>query len=351
MAARKDELRIGMVGCGSVSHAHGQAAAKVDGVRLTAVCDVLEDRAHERAADYGCDAAYTDIRDMLSGSDLDAVLLATWPTFHHQHIDLVLEAGIKHILCEKPLCITGREASEIVALVESAGGVCMEAFMYRHYPWVDAMHAALADQTYGRVDCIKADYSMFDAEPFAPDNPNRGWRRTKELCGGMPYDHACYCVNACGLFAGSLPVRVFAAGSRSARYDTISRMFGMIEYENGAVGMIESSKDASGSRELQVVCESGRLTVPTAWLAHGHPMELRETAESRWENGVKTTTFDNVDPYELQLANFADACRGRERPRVPLRESAVNIHVVEALVESFERQRPIEVELPPALTH
>ena len=349
MSAKNDVLRLGMVGCGSVSHSHGQAAAKVDGVRLTAVCDTLVDRAAERAADYSCDGSYGDIRDMLAGADLDAVLLATWPTQHHQQIEICLEAGVKHILCEKPLCITGREASEIVALVESAGGVCMEAFMFRHYPWVDAMQAVLAAGTYGRVDSIKADYSMFDAETFEADNPNRGWRRTKELCGGMPYDHAGYCVNACGLFAQAVPKRVFAAGGRSGKYDTVSRIFGLIEYDNGAVGLLESSKSASGSRELQVVCESGRLTVPTAWLAHGQAMELQEASESRWAGEVKATVFDEVDPYELQLANFVAACRGKAAPRVPLRESAVNMHVIEALVASFERGRPVDVDLPPAL--
>ena len=171
---------------------------------------------------------------MIREHDLDAVLLATWPTQHHEQVLGCLEAGVRTILCEKSLALTGAEALELRTAAEATGALVVEGFMYRHHPAIGRIDELLAAGDIGVLDSVWAAFDMFDPEEAAPDDPGRDWRQRKECGGGVPFDLACYCVDACNRFARTPPRQVQAVGGTSARYGTVDRLFGLIEYEDGA---------------------------------------------------------------------------------------------------------------------
>ena len=100
-------VRLGLIGCGRISHAHGIAVGRIGAykVRFVACSDVRQEAAFARA--YGCDKAYDDAAQMLAEEKLDAVVLATWPAQHREQVEMCLEAGHKFILCEKALATSG----------------------------------------------------------------------------------------------------------------------------------------------------------------------------------------------------------------------------------------------------
>ena len=66
-----EPLKVGMVGSGSISNSHLAAYLEhPDRVRLTAVCDVIEEAAREYAGRAGVEAVYTDLDDMLREADV-----------------------------------------------------------------------------------------------------------------------------------------------------------------------------------------------------------------------------------------------------------------------------------------
>ena len=114
--SERGDVKLGMVGCGGISHHHAQAAMKMTGantVAFIACCDIREEVARSWADQYGCDGVYTDYERMIGEEDLDGVLLATWPIQHRDQIERCLAAGAGNILCEKALTLTGDEAVEI----------------------------------------------------------------------------------------------------------------------------------------------------------------------------------------------------------------------------------------------
>ncbi len=114
--------RIGIVGCGAISHTHAAAAAHSGGAaRLVACCDVDRSRAEAWAARYEVEGAYGELAAMLDAEQLGGVLLATWPNLHRTQIEECLRHGARHILCEKSLAVSGSEAAEIHALATSSG--------------------------------------------------------------------------------------------------------------------------------------------------------------------------------------------------------------------------------------
>jgi predicted dehydrogenase len=328
MSRKDNPFRFGIVGCGGISHAHGHAARTTDVATITACCDIREDTAKEWAAEYGCTGVYTDYREMIRNEDMDGVLLATWPNQHREQ------------------CLTGREAVEIYSIIKEAGATLMEAFMYRHHPAIAAVEKLVADGKCGAIDSVRADFSSFDPETVSGDDPNRNWRQKKECGGGIPYDFACYCVNACNHFMPSAPKRVQATGSVSREYDTINRVYALVEYEGGQTALIESSKKASDSQELQVIGKGGRISLPIAWTIPDD-IVVTTTTPTGWVTFVsEEVNVTKDDPYRLQMENFVAMVTKGAAPGVPLEDSIVNTFTLEAIVTSILEKRPVDIDLP-----
>jgi predicted dehydrogenase len=348
---RKEDkvLKLGIVGCGSISHAHANAVAHIEDVRFAACSDINEERAREWAGQYGCDHYYTNHVAMLKAEQLDGIVLATWPNQHVQQIQECASAGARNILCQKSLTLTGAEAMEILHIVQENKLFLMEGFMYRHHPAIKKLDNIIAQGEIGPVDNVRAVFSDFDPEIEPPDDPNRNWRQRKECGGGIPYDFACYAVNACGHFCSGLPIRVFASGGLSEKYGIINRLYGMIEYDNGRVGIIESSKKASFSEELQISCAKSVLNLPMAWTIYDE-VTIRQTYRAEWAHVLQSSYgIPKTDAYQSEIENFTGVIRGTEKPGMPLKESLINIFVIEALVNSILQNRLMEISLPDEL--
>ena len=343
------ELRLAVIGLGGISqNAHAPAIARNRaGVKMIAACDVRGEAVSDWTARYGC-AGYTDFVEMVRKERPDAVLLATWPNQHREQIARLLDAGVRKILCEKALTLTGREAAETLRMVKQADAFVMEGFMYRHNPVIRKIEQVLSWGHLGPVDSVRACFSCFDAELEDPADPQRNWRQRKECGGGIPYDFACYCVNFCGHFAGGMPTRAYGIGN-VGRYDTINRVYGTIEYDSGVVGIIESSKKSGFSQEVQVTCANGILNLPIAWTID---RDMTVTQRHGGWNSRRCDTYttecvsDSVLSYRLQLENFAAAAAGQAAPVVPLAQSVVNTFALEALVTSVLEKRPVEIDIP-----
>jgi predicted dehydrogenase len=98
-------VKVGVLGGGGILDAHIRGyRAYADAIKVTAVADVVEETARRRAAELDA-AAYTDFRQMILDADIDAVDICLPHHLHAEAIVAAAQAG-KHILCEKPLCLT-----------------------------------------------------------------------------------------------------------------------------------------------------------------------------------------------------------------------------------------------------
>ncbi len=340
-------LKFGIIGCGAHAESHGVAAENISHlVQFTACCDIRREAAAAWSARFGPARIYTDFEEMLRQEALDGVVLVTWPNQHRDQVARILATGTRHILCEKSLTLTGTEALELFQLTRETGAFLMEGFMYRHHPVMRKMQQLLATGEYGPVDAVRACFSAYDPEVDPPDNTARNWRQRKECGGGIPYDFACYAVNACGCFTGGVPVRAFGVGDISEQYGTINRLYGLIEYDNRRVGIVESSKKATMTQKLEVSCAQHSLYLPVAWTIPGDiPLTVRHG--SPWPRPAEETlVISGANSYQLQLENFAAVIRGEARPVVPLAQSVMNVYALEALVTSLLEKRLVEIAIP-----
>jgi predicted dehydrogenase len=343
-------FRLGIVGCGSVSERHARGAAGSSEVAIVACADPRRDVAEDWAERHGCERSYGDYAEMLAAHELDGVILATWPNLHREQVLGCLELGVRAILCEKALALSGAEALEIWTVANEAGALVTEGYMYRHHPAVATIDELLAAGRIGALDSIHAAFSIFDPEESAPDDHSRDWRQRVELGGGAPYDIACYCVDACNCFAGARPLRVRAVTSSSERYGTVARVFALIEYTNGVVGTVESSMRAEFNHELRLNGSTGHVRIPVAWRID-FPTEVVASRSVGW-GLVEEERFPvpAVDAYRLELEAFAAAARGLAQPVPTLAESVVTAFTLDALLASGRDGAAVEVDIPEAVS-
>lgn len=329
-------LKLAIVGCGEHSHEHMRAVKEVEGVNIIACCDINKERAQACAEQYGCTSYYNNLEKMLESEILDGVILCTWPKQHLEQIEVCMKKGIKNILCEKSLTLKSQEAITIENLIKQNKAFLMEGCKYRHHPAIRKLERILSYGDIGKVDSIRATFSNYEPENVQGQESQLDWRYRKDCGGGVPYDWMSYLVNACNHFSGSAPKRVFASGTQSKKYEVITRLFGMIEYDNGIVALIESSKEANFSEELQITCANGILRLPIAWGIFGDVTITQTHRKPTWDY-ILTDSYEieQANAFVLQLRNFADVIRGTEQPVLPLSQSVQNVQVIEALVTSL----------------
>lgn len=352
-------LKLGMVGCGRISHAHGIATQRIgaDKVRFTACMDVREESAAAFAKAYGCDRTYTDLARMLRDEELDGVVLATWPAQHREQIQQVAAAGHRFILCEKSLASSRDDVLAIWEIAQSKRLTVVEGFMYMHHPAIRLADRMVRDGSVGQVDWVRSASSFFFPEVASGDDPSRSWRFRKETGGGVPFDLTCYPVSACARYAGSLPKFVQGTSSLSPTYGTVNRLFGSITYESGCVGIVESSATAMFNQEIQINGSSRLVHLKDAFTPAGNAVVLEKHARKFAHVDERTHLVEVPLPvqddlstfysYQPQLEHFLKVVGGEEAGHPSLAASVVNVLTLDALLLSAQRRQAVEIDVPP----
>lgn len=133
--APKRRLRIGFVGCGEVTQIiHWPSLYQLpDQFEVTALCDVSPPILEQLGKLWAISTLATDHRELVVSDEVDAVLVANPNAFHAEVTLDAIEAG-KHVLVEKPMCITRREANQIVAAQKKSDVVVQVGYMRRYAP-------------------------------------------------------------------------------------------------------------------------------------------------------------------------------------------------------------------------
>jgi predicted dehydrogenase len=129
----KRRLKVGFVGCGEVTQImHWPSLYQLsDHFEVTALCDVSPLILEVLGKLWNIQTLTTDYRELIAQSDVDAVLVAN-PNAFHAEVTLAAIAAGKHVLVEKPMCITHREAEQIIAAHKNSKVVVQVGYMRRY---------------------------------------------------------------------------------------------------------------------------------------------------------------------------------------------------------------------------
>jgi predicted dehydrogenase len=128
-------LRIGIIGCGEVAQIiHLPTFAQLSAqFRVVALCDVSRTVLDGVGARWGVARRFLDHRELLAQPDVDAVLIAN-PHAYHARVALEAMAAGKHVLIEKPMCLTLAQADDLIEAQARHGVVAQVGYMRRYAP-------------------------------------------------------------------------------------------------------------------------------------------------------------------------------------------------------------------------
>jgi len=258
------EYRVGILGFGMIGkvHAYGYAALPFLSepaplrARIVRVATSRPDTAQQAAQVLGCEGV-TDPRRITEAEDIDIVHICT-PNHLHGEAILSAMAHGKHIYCDKPLVARWAEAQQILAALPRYRGISQMTFHNRFFPATLRAKQLVEEGRLGRVLQFRALY--LHSGSARPETPLR-WKLSAEAGGGVVADLASHLLDLVWHLLGdfqqvwthsqiAFPFRPAAENpQRRVPVEAEEAVWILARMQNGAEGLIEASKLATGAED------------------------------------------------------------------------------------------------------
>ncbi|HEX7064005.1 MAG TPA: Gfo/Idh/MocA family oxidoreductase [Bacillales bacterium] len=235
-------LNIGVIGCGSIAtHRHLPEYADQNDVNIVAVCDIVEERADERAKTYGA-KAYYDYKELLKNSEVDAVSVCL-PNYLHAPVSIdALNAG-KHVLCEKPMATSKKEAEAMIQAASDNNRKLMIAHNQRFVPSHEKAKQLIKDGAIGKVYSFRTTFGHGGPEGWSMDGKDSWFFKKEQAFIGAMGDLGVHKSDIIRFLLDEEVVEVSAMVETSAKSDTDvdDNAVCILKTENGVIGTLTAS--------------------------------------------------------------------------------------------------------------
>jgi predicted dehydrogenase len=333
-------MKIAVAGAGYIINIHAKAVRAQSGVELAAVVEKYSDKAAALTKKYRVKRRYETVEQLLKAGDVDALVIGTPNFLHASQAIAALKAGV-HVMVEKPMAMSVREADRMLNASVKSGAKLMVAHCWRFdedVNWLKARTARL-----GKIIRTKG-YGVHTN--WGPG----GWFTQKELAGGGAMaDMGIHALDTARYLLGDpQPVSVYAKiGTHYKDFDVDDTGIVIVEWDNGATSYFESgwwqphSDGPEAATQLYGTRGFGQL-FPTR-------LELLNPAAQKVEvvqSGFKFPRKEHCPQsmYNAQLAYFVNCIRANKTPVPGGLEGLVNMKVVEAAYRSSQTGKVVEVK-------
>ena len=253
------EVRVALVGCGRISQNHFDAIGAVEGLRLSAVCDVLPDRARAVGERLGV-PWFTAYEVMLREAPADVVTIATPSGLHSAHGALAAKAG-KHVISEKPMAITLAQADALVRACDDMGVRLFVVQQNRLNPSVQLLKRAIDGGRFGRIFVANTTVWWSRPQEYYDHAP---WRGTWEFDGGAIMNQASHYVDLVQWLVGPVASVMAMTATLARRIEAEDTGVAVLRFRSGALGCIQATmltypRNLEGS--LTILGERGAVKI------------------------------------------------------------------------------------------
>jgi predicted dehydrogenase len=374
-------LNIGIIGYGFMGRAHSNAYRKVNQFFelgylpvLKAACARNKDKLKAFANNWGWESTETDWRNIIERPDIDAIDICT-PNNSHREIVLAAAHAGKMVLCEKPLAMNGAEAREMTEAVEKAGVANMVWFNYRRVPAIALAKQVVEEGRIGRPFHYRAQY--LQDWTISPDLPLGGqtlWRLDADAAGaGVSGDLVSHSVDTamwlngpitevCGMtevFVKERPLQDDPGRTKAVTIDDACQF--MCRFENGSLGLFESTRYARGRKNYNTFELNGENASVYFDLEDPHRLQFYDHGDPDHLTGWRSIHVTNFEhPYMKNwwvpgctigyehtfinaLADFLKGLETGEPARPNLRDALQTQLVLDAVLDSARMGRWVRV--------
>ncbi|MEJ2101954.1 MAG: Gfo/Idh/MocA family oxidoreductase [Desulfobacterales bacterium] len=298
----------------------------------------LPAQAEKVAGDNHIEKIYDSYDALLENPGIEVIYIPLPNHLHHSWTIKALNAG-KHVLCEKPLACSTRQAEEMLSAAEDAGRLLMEAFMYRFHPRSLRIKQMIAE---GRIGALRFFRSAFCYRMSEEDWQNKDNARLKpETGGGALLDVGCYSVSAARWFFEAEPIQVQAqAVYHPGGVDVHTA--GTLSFAGSGLATFEASFISALQQTFSVVGFDGAIELPhNAFIPWEKDAVFSIRGRDQEEGQQHIVT--GADEYQIMIEHFTNAVLGKSHLIVPPNDSICNMRVLDALAQAARSGETIKL--------
>ena len=299
---------------------------QAENCELYAIAGRSLEKAKAYQEEFGFTKAYGDYDELLADPQVEAVYIPLPNQLHHDWAIRALKAK-KHVLCEKPLAPTAKEAEEMIRCANENGVLLMEAFAYLHSPYVCALKNIVDSGVLGEIRYIETAFITSDYDVS-------NIRMRKETFGGALYDLGCYNTSLILRLLGEEPESVQAVAVYSDR--NVDRLTtGTLTFKGGmsaaftCVMVLATDMDQRLDR-LQIHGTKGKIVSDVEYNQEGECCFTVVT-----EEGTQVRKVTARQNYALETEQFGRCIRQGETPFVSNEFTMMNSRTIDRLLESI----------------
>lgn len=328
-------LRWGLVGLGALAKQLAPAFASAGNAELVACASRSHESAKAFAEAHGISRVHPSYEELVRDPYVDAVYVAT-PNHLHHAVVLAAAGQRKHVLCEKPMAPTVREADDMISACQSAKVRLGVGFYLRFLPVarvaVDAVRA-------GQLGVVRE----FTMQRYSSQTVGEmaAWRRELRLAGGgVLMDVGVHLLDLAHYILGRPVSQVFALAyppRPSGLPDDTTTV--LLEFSGGCQAILRCSRGLpAGANDLEIFGSGGRLfTGPLRWT--GSYEATVQTAAS-----TEVRRFPVEDLYRLEIEAFGEELAGARTPLATGEEGRELVRITEAAVRSLETGAAVRID-------
>lgn len=332
-------IRLAIIGCGLAARdLHWPALRRIPSrFSVTTVCNHTAPKARSFAKVTGCNDWTTDYRDILRRDDVDAVDIILPFDLNHEVVKASLAAG-KHVIVEKPLAASLKDARSLVRIARKSDRTAMVAENFRYRPVLRQLEALIRKGTLGGVHTARWE-AFTEMSPKTSAYGRTPWRLEDRFPGGYIMDAGVHVIHGIRMLFGE--IEAVHAATRSVnpaigREDTMAMLFRTVRGVDGSFTVHFTAKGYRGNRLLVFG------TKATAELADNRLTIHRPRAKPR------TRAIKDDGGYLGQFKDFHRAVRNGNPPEAVFEEGFRDFAVIMAALDSARGGRWVRPAAPPA---
>lgn len=321
-------IRWGILGAANINVDVVPAIKKTGGSEIIVIGSRSLEKAQAQASRFEIPLAVGSYQEVLDNTDVDVVYIPLANHLHAEWTIKALEAG-KHVLCEKPLTLTLKEADAVAAAARRTGKLVMEAFAYLQQPQTKKVKELIQSGIIGDVRIITGTFS------FVFENME-DFRWKPEYGGGSLWDIGSYPVSYVYWLYG-VPSEVYGR-KRLAQSNVDMAFAGQIHYADGVIAQFDCSFDQEFFLDMDIRGTKGRLLVDL----DGDP-QTTQVIRVYHDGIMEEISVEPANQYVCEIQNMEAAILGNASPLISLQDSRNLVKILTALHESANMNKPISI--------
>lgn len=349
-----DRVKLAVIGLGNIGSLHLRNIENEPKVELTAVCDIVPEKADAAAAKYGV-KAYYDSDALLADKVCDAVIVGT-PHYFHTTIGIAAMDSGHHVIVEKPISVHKADCERLIAAhARNPETVFSAMFNQRTDPYYQKIRQIVQSGELGKL--LRVNWIITNWFRTQAYYDSGGWRATWGGEGGGVLLNQCpHNLDLLQWITGMpLKVRGFCDIGKRHTIEVEDEVTAFLEYPGGCTGLfVTSTGEAPGTNRLEIAGDQGKLVYEDSKITY-----IR--------NEVPATEFLNTSPESFArppvwnveipirgghgrqhagiLENFADAILTGAPLIAPAEEGINSVELANAMLYSSFLGKPVDMPL------